>query len=158
MKTIFTFLLLFIIGLGQSWAQDLNVIPTVTVRQLPDGWHKFSEQGATFDVQVLGGSFVKGNVKWFDGASYSGTFSGNRISGRGTYKWADGQRYEGSFKNNERHGKGSMIANDGSKWSGKWKGNLKNGKGKMYDTEGAVVQEGVWVEGDYVGTKSKKKK
>ena len=156
-KYILLFSLLFI-ALGQVQAQELNVVPTSTVRQLPDGWHKFTEQGATFDVQVLGGSLVKGKISWFGGASYSGSFAGNRISGKGTYKWADGSRYEGSFKNNQRHGKGSMIGIDGSKWSGKWKLNQKNGKGKVYDTTGVIVQEGVWQGDAYIGASKKKKK
>jgi len=146
------------IGFGQLIAQELNVVPVSTVRQLPDGWHKFTEQGATFDVEVLGGKLVKGNIVWFDDSSYSGTFSGNRISGRGTYKWSDGKRYEGAFKNNQRHGKGSMIDADGSKWSGKWKLNQKNGKGKAFDNKGALVQEGVWEQNQFVSAKAKKKK
>jgi len=124
------------IGFGQLIAQELNVIPVSTVRQLPDGWHKFTEQGARFDVEVLGGKLVKGNIIWFDSSSYSGSFAGNRIS----------------------HGKGSMINSDGSKWSGKWKLNQKNGKGKSFDNEGAIVQQGIWEQNEYVGGAKKIKK
>ena len=158
MKKYILFFSLLVMGLGQVIAQELNAVPVSTVRQLPDGWHKYTEQGASFDVEVRSGNLVRGNIVWFDNTSFSGTFSGNRISGKGTYKWSDGKRYEGSFKNNERHGKGSMIASDGSKWSGKWKLNQKNGKGKAFDNAGNLVQEGVWEQNQFVGVKTKKKK
>ena len=158
MKKHILFLGLLVMSLGQLTAQELNTAPTSTLRQLPDGWHKFTDQGARFDVEVLGGDLVRGNITWFDNASYSGSFLGRQISGKGTYKWPDGKRYEGSFKNNERHGKGSMIQADGNKWSGKWKANQKNGKGKSFDKTGTIIQEGVWQNGKFIGAKRKKKK
>ncbi|MDY8135302.1 hypothetical protein [Aquimarina sp. 2201CG5-10] len=147
---------LLIMALGQLSAQELNTVPLSTLRLLPDGWHKFTEKGAFLDVEVLGGNLVKGNITWFDKSSYSGSFSGNRISGKGTYTWPNGNRYEGSFRNNQRHGKGSMIHSDGSKWSGKWKLNQKNGKGKKYDNQGVVTEEGVWEQDKYIKAKKKK--
>lgn len=138
-------------------AQDINAIPYSTdIGQLPDGWHKFTLQGASFDVEVAGGNLVKGNIIWFDGTKYSGNLAGSVISGRGTYTWPDGTRYEGSFRNNSRHGKGSMVQLDNSKWSGKWKNDKKNGKGKQFDASGEIVQQGVWAENEFVGAKKKK--
>ncbi len=147
----------FFIGMTFSMqAQDINALPySNDLKQLPDGWHKFTLQGASFDVEVISGRLVQGNVTWFDGTKYSGSLGGSVISGRGTYTWPDGTRYEGSFKNSARHGKGSMIQLDGSKWSGKWKNNQKNGKGKMFDSEGAIVQKGVWVSNEFIGAKKK---
>lgn len=128
-----------------SQAQELNTIPSSSELQLfTDGWYKFQLEGTYFDVEIASGKMVKGNIKWFDGSEYSGSLSHTQISGKGTYRWPDGSRYEGSFKNHQRHGKGSQIMADGTKWSGKWKANEKNGKGKVFDTEGKVVQEGVW--------------
>jgi hypothetical protein len=137
-------------------AQEINAVPySPDIKQLPDGWHKFTLQGASFDVEVASGNLVKGNVIWFDGSTYSGNLAGSVISGRGTYTWPDGTKYEGAFKNNQRHGKGSMILVDSSKWSGKWKKNKKNGKGKQFDTSGEIVQQGIWTENEFVGAKKK---
>jgi len=137
-----------------SYAQENNSITfNNDVRQLSNGWHKFQLQGATFDVEIAEGHYVKGNISWLDGTTYSGNLAGASIAGRGTYVWPDGSRYEGSFKKNKRHGKGTMIAADGSKWSGKWKHNKKNGKGKLFDAEGSVVQQGVWEEDQLIEAK-----
>ncbi len=128
-------------------AQKLNYPASKGLRQLNNGWHKFSVEGAVFDVEVSEGRLVKGNVVWFDNSKYSGSFNNNKISGKGTYTWPNGDRYEGSFKNNQRHGKGTMYWSDGTKHSGKWKNNSRNGKGKSFDPNGNLVNEGVW-EGD----------
>lgn len=126
-------------------AQEIKLVPTnQETASLPDGWHQFSLQGVELDVEVLGGRYVQGNVKWLDGSNYSGGLDGPYVSGRGTYRWTSGSRYEGSFRKGERHGKGSLILANGEKWSGKWKNNKKNGKGKIFNTEGQVVQKGVW--------------
>ncbi|MFC4633880.1 hypothetical protein ACFO3O_08175 [Dokdonia ponticola] len=154
MKKIFFIVSLMMTTIFNLQAQAINAIPfSPDIAQLPDGWHKFTLQGASFDVEVASGNLVKGNISWFDGTKYSGNLSGSVISGRGTYTWPDGTRYEGSFKNNQRHGKGSMILVDHSKWSGKWKHNKKNGKGKLFDTSGEIVLQGVWVENEFVDSK-----
>ena len=136
-------LLILLFGFGLVLqAQTIQSLPyNSEIKQLPDGWHKFILEGATFDVEIISGRLVQGNVKWFDGASYSGSFGGDDIAGRGTYTWPNGLRYEGSFKNNQRHGKGSLIQKDGSKWSGKWKYDQKNGKGKVFSASGSCVKK-----------------
>ncbi len=137
-----------------AFAQNLNRIPySSQLSSLENGWYKFEIEGASFDVEMAGGKYVKGNIKWFDGSEYSGSLAGQKIQGKGTYKWPDGSRYEGSFKNHQRHGKGSFIKADGTKWSGKWKANEKNGKGKIFNAEGAVIQEGVWASDELVADK-----
>ena len=135
-----------------SNAQQIRLVPTKLIKQLPNGWHKFVTNGVVFDVEISEGSLVKGNIKWLDNSTYSGSFANNVISGRGTYTWANGDKYEGSFKNNERHGKGSMYWKDGTKYSGKWKNNKKNGKGKMWEADGTLVV-GLWEENKLIKSK-----
>ncbi len=139
-------------------AQTLNRIPPGSAANYPDGWHKFVDQGATFDVEILNRSLTQGNIVWFDQSKYSGTLVGYIISGKGTYTWKDGQRYAGSFKNNMRHGWGTMYYLDGTRYDGKWKNNKKQGKGKVYDKDDNLVQKGVWDNDVFVGDKKKKKK
>jgi len=139
-------------------AQKINNVPPGTTSRLSNGWHKFVNQGASFDVEVLEHRLVQGNIVWFDRDKYSGTLAGYTISGKGTYTWNDNQRYEGSFRNNKRHGWGVMYYADGTKHNGKWKNHKKQGKGKAYDKNGNITQQGVWDEGVFIGAKKKKKK
>ncbi|MEL6988570.1 MAG: hypothetical protein AAGK97_12165 [Bacteroidota bacterium] len=77
-----------------SYAQDIKTIPfNNEIRLLPNGWHKFQLQGALFDVEIAEGYYVKGNISWLDGTTYSGSLLGAFISGKGTYVWPDGRRY-----------------------------------------------------------------
>lgn len=128
-------------------AQEIKNVPTnLETRALPDGWHQFQLQGVELDVEVLGGQYVQGKVKWLDGTTYSGGLNGAFVSGRGTYTWSSGARYEGSLRKGQRHGKGSLILANGEKWSGKWKKDKKNGKGKVFDEGGSIIKQGVWEE------------
>ncbi|KAA1246533.1 hypothetical protein [Aquimarina sp. RZ0] len=136
-------------------AQQIRLVPVNKVNKLNDGWHKLSSQGALLDVEIRDGVLVKGNVTWFDGAKYSGTFYGNKIGGKGTFTWINGEYYEGNFKNNQRHGKGSMHYKDGTKYSGKWKNNQKNGKGKLYDDTGKIIKQGLWKQNVFIDQKDK---
>lgn len=143
MKTLL--LIISLITFGTVSSQNINTLPTNNDLQLlTDGWYKFQLEGVSFDVEILQGKYVKGNVFWPDGASYSGNLNGKYISGRGTYIFPSGMRYEGAFKKSKRHGKGSLILQDGTKWSGKWKENLKNGKGKIFSATGDITDTGVW--------------
>jgi len=136
---------LITVGAIKTQGQNLNFPIAKDIKLLDDGWHKFSSEGAIFDVEILEGNMVKGKVTWFDKTTYSGTFLRNKIGGRGTYVWPNGDRYEGSFKDNQRHGKGTMYWVDGTKYTGKWKKNIREGKGKSFDIKGNLVQEGIWV-------------
>ena len=136
---------------GGLTAQEFNSIPyDPEIKGLSNGWYKFTLEGTTFDVEIALGKYVKGNISWFDGSSYSGDLSGTSFSGRGTYVWPDGSKYEGSFKKHTRHGKGSLTTADGEKWSGKWKNNQKNGKGTIFDSKGMILKKGTWQAGELV--------
>ena len=155
-RVIFSVAFILSIAFSAS-AQKINIVPPVATHNLTNGWHKFIDQGATFDVEVSENTFLQGNIIWFDQSKYSGTLSGFNITGKGTYTWNDNTRYEGSFKRNNRHGWGVMYYLDGTKHEGKWKNNKKEGKGKSYDKNGKVVQQGIWANDEFVGAKKKKK-
>ncbi len=152
-KIFYVIVFAFTIGFNLN-AQDFNTIPYNTqLKSFADGWYQLELEGVQLDVELRAGKYVKGNVTWPDGASYSGGLSGVKLSGKGTYVWSNGHRYEGAFKNHQRHGIGSQIDADGMKWSGKWKGNQKNGKGKVFDPNGMVTQKGVWTANELVARK-----
>ncbi|UOY06682.1 hypothetical protein L0P88_22510 [Muricauda sp. SCSIO 64092] len=145
MKRVFVSLVMTLTLSTGLFSQTFNSIPmNREISQLSNGWYKFKLDGAVFDVEVEFGKYKKGNISWFDGSTYSGDLNGVHISGKGSYTWPDGSQYQGSFRRHQRHGKGSQIAKDGSKWSGKWKNDQKNGKGTTFDTNGAILQYGVW--------------
>ncbi|MDH7445485.1 hypothetical protein [Aquimarina sp. 2201CG14-23] len=156
MKKSILLLVVVILACFSGNAQKIHTIPTKQINQLSSGWHKFVSEGATFDVEVLNGTLIKGNIIWFDTSTYSGSFSGNKISGRGTYTWPNGDRYEGGFRGNKLHGKGTFYKSDGTKHQGKWKHNKKNGKGKRYDSQGNIVQQGTWEQDVYINKAAKK--
>jgi len=153
MKKIGILLLLISCVSFYSYAQSMNYIPTKSVNILPNGWHKFELHSVVYDVEVTDHVLVKGNIKWFDGSTYSGSLGAKGISGRGTYTWPNGERYEGSARNNERHGKGTMYWKDGTKFNGKWKRNKQHGKGKLFDANGTITQSGIWEEGKLIKEK-----
>ena len=153
MKKIYTLLFSALFAFGAQ-AQEFNFIPSSQeIQKLDNGWYKFNLEGTRFDVEIQGGKLLKGNIKWFDGAEYSGDLSGRNFSGKGSYTWPDGSKYEGAFKGHQRYGKGSLTDKDGTKWSGKWKENQKNGKGKIFDANGVAIKEGVWKAGELVSSK-----
>lgn len=119
MKKLLLLSVLFVGIFTAVHAQGIKILPTnLEVKSWPDGWHKFELQGAIFDVEILGGRYTQGVVKWLDGTTYSGRLSGAYVSGKGTYTWANGMRYEGSFKKGKRHGKGSLILITGQNGAG----------------------------------------
>lgn len=140
------FLLIFCLPF-YSYAQGMHTIDTKISKLITDGWHKFDLEGAYYDVKVSKHRFVKGNIKWKDGSTYSGSLGSSGIHGKGTYTWPNGLRYEGAVKNNKRHGKGTIYLKNGTKFSGKWKENKKHGKGKLFDANGNVIKSGVWENG-----------
>jgi len=159
MKHLINLLILVFVIHSFGFAQELNTIVPGVTKNIPDGWHKFEYQGSRFDVEVIAEGLTQGNIIWFDQSRYSGSLSGNNITGKGTYIWKNRERYEGLFKNNMRHGKGTMFYKDGSRHYGKWKNNKKNGKGQEYDKDGNIVRDGTWENDVFVkAVKSKKKK
>tara|TARA_R110002073_G_scaffold128999_6_gene275245 strand:- start:6765 stop:7226 length:462 start_codon:yes stop_codon:yes gene_type:complete len=145
-KAKLIFSLLFFVSLF-SYGQRMNKVDASVTKLISDGWHKFSLQDVKYDVKVMNHAFVKGNIYWPDGATYSGSLGRNGMRGKGTYTWANGARYEGAMKNNMRHGKGTMYLKDGTRFTCKWKENRKNGKGTLYDANEQILKTGVWKEG-----------
>lgn len=147
MKIVLAVLVFVVCGTTIGSSQALNVIPTIDIRDLDDGWYKFERGFVSFDVEIINGRMVEGVVVWPDKSKYEGYLDGNNISGRGTYYWPNGIKYQGKFLNNRRQGKGSLILQDNTKWFGPWKDNKQHGKGKIFDANGKLVRKGVWENG-----------
>ena len=80
----------------------------------------------------------------------SGCISGDCTNGRGTFAYPNGDKYEGKFANGKPNGSGIYSYLNGEKYIGIFRDGLSHGKGKVYK-DNSIIQEGVWVEGEYVG-------
>ena len=159
MKYLFVLFFITVLSINTSKLPDFKYLPATQQAQFTNGWHKYNSEGVIFDVEVLGGNLIQGNVKWLiDGTEYSGGLSNKGVNGKGTYKWPNGDKYEGSFSENTRHGKGTMYWSDGTKFIGSFKNNKRNGKGVLYDANGVVIEQGKWKDGILIVKKKKKKK
>lgn len=85
---------------------------------------------------------------WPDGSVYSGTFQGDKMTGKGTCIWtATKNEYDGQWTNGKKNGFGTMVYGDKSVYSGSWANDKRNGEGKMVVTakDGSYTYEGEWL-------------
>ena len=47
-----------------------------------------------------------GEYTWPDGRSFKGTWSNNKMNGRGVFVWKDGRKYEGEYYDDKKQGQG----------------------------------------------------
>ena len=83
--------------------------------------------------------------------SYEGKCKKGFAHGRGIAKGRD--TYEGAFKQGLPDGKGTYTWSTGERYVGEWKEGLRDGIGAYYYWEEGekMVQEGVWIDNQYVG-------
>ena len=67
-----------------------------------------------------------------DGTEYSGTYTGNKLTGSGTITYSDGDKYVGAIVDGELQGKGIYTWSDGEKYDGNWSAGKMNGSGTYY--------------------------
>ncbi len=68
--------------------------------------------------------------------TFSGTFKGGLLQGKGTMTAAGGDRYEGDYKDGKRDGRGVYISANGDRYEGEYKDNQRDGKGIVVDARG----------------------
>jgi hypothetical protein len=136
--------------------------------------------GAFIEGTILRGTFVNGLLEGYgefltdDGHHYEGNFVEGLRTGQGKYTWPDGMVHEGEFKNNQSHGPGRRTAEsglmvegtfadgflqgfgrieftDGRVFEGEFKDGRRNGSGTLWDADGAILQEGIWEDGEFQG-------
>ena len=90
----------------------------------------------------------QGQIDFFEeGQRYEGSFSDNKINGKGIYKWKNGDVYIGDMKNGKMHGFGKYDYSDGKIYEGEFFNDIKQGKGKMTFPDG-TIHEGNFVNGE----------
>ena len=51
----------------------------------------------------------------------------------------------------EPHGQGTYFYPDGRKFEGQWLNGKRNGHGTLFSSDGQIIYEGEWKDGDLVG-------
>jgi len=68
-----------------------------------------------------------------------------------TIRNTNGNVYEGQHENDEAHGQGTYRFANGDVYEGQYENDKKHGQGKITSASGAVLQEGRWERGTFVG-------
>lgn len=96
-----------------------------------------------------GSYYVLANNK-FKGTKYIGGFKENLLHGVGTFTTNNGESYLGEYKLGERDGRGTLTFVNGEKYVGEFKRNNYNGQGTYYSSNGAIANQGMWTDGNFV--------
>lgn len=95
----------------------------------------------------------KGKVTYEDGTTYEGAFKKGLYHGYGTYKTSSDYKYEGMWKLGRRHGMGTQTYPGGMYYVGAWKGDLRHGEGMLMGSEGKILGQGEWADGELIKSK-----
>ena len=82
----------------------------------------------------------------YERLSYEGFFEIGVRSGNGTLKWEGGEKYEGA--ENVRSGFGIDYYSYGTKYIGNWENDKEHGDGILYASDGTVIFDGKWKNGN----------
>lgn len=61
-------------------------------------------------------------------------------------------KYEGEYLDNKRSGYGMYVHADGRTYTGEYLNDRPHGKGVLTDPKGVVINEGTWVNGEFIRT------
>ncbi len=98
-----------------------------------------------------GATTFRNNVRFPNGATYTGEMRDGMAHGSGEIQEADGYRYFGQFTEGRAHGKGVARWPDGRSFEGQFRGGLPNGAGVLRTKSGEVF-EGIFRDGVIHGT------
>ena len=84
------------------------------------------------------------------GYLYVGEFKDGKYNGQATFTFHDGNKYVGEYKDDRRHGQGTFTFTNGNKYVGNFKDNQYNGQGTLFASDGSVISQGIWSDGNFV--------
>nr|CAH8872626.1 unnamed protein product [Trichobilharzia regenti] len=103
--------------------------------------------GNTFEGKTVN-DLLQGHGEFYwskTGATYTGDFKANTITGRGKIVWLNKSEYVGDVVNGIRHGNGKYTDSNGLEYIGQWKNGKKHGKGRLnFTSDGSVYYDGDW--------------
>lgn len=88
-----------------------------------------------------------GKALYKSGDRYEGGFVDGKMQGRGIYDWTSGARYDGEWLADEMHGQGTYRFRTGKVYVGELRASKMEGYGRQYDTDGTLLYEGQWHDG-----------
>jgi hypothetical protein len=101
----------------------------------------FDDAGASLALTAdfRGGMVVDGDadLRWGDGAHFTGTVVGGRPDGRGRMEWRNGDRYDGDWKAGKAEGHGIQTWANGESYDGPWHDDQPNGAGTIVRRDGS---------------------
>jgi len=68
----------------------------------------------------------------------------------GAFTFPDGAKYVGEWKSMMMHGRGTFTSAKGVKYIGEWKDNNYNGQGTLIASNGTVINQGIWANGNFI--------
>jgi len=87
-----------------------------------------------------------------NGDKYEGEVANGSMHGKGKYTYAEnGAVYEGDFVNSRQTGKGKYTFPSGVFYEGDFVDGNFHGKGKVTDTDGNILDEGNFKDGEFIG-------
>ena len=129
----------------------------------------YYKNGDTYDGEWKKDEFHgKGTYTWESGQRYVGDFKKGEINGRGKKTWPVDELskfredyipgrekiYSGDFLNGIPHGFGTFDYQNGSSFSGKFYKGVKYGPGKLINSNGSIILEGHFIDGELEGQRT----
>jgi len=92
----------------------------------------------------------QGTITYANGNKYIGEFRDGQRHGQAMLTFANGDRYLGEFRDDKRSGQGTYAWPDGRRYIGEFKDGQHHGQGILFAADGAVLQLGIWANGEFV--------
>jgi len=86
----------------------------------------------------------------YSGQKYVGEFKNNKYNGQGNLTFATGHKYVGEFTDDKQNGQGTFTFPNGEKYVGEFKNDSYNGQGTLYASNGSIINQGNWTNGNLV--------
>ena len=122
------------------------------------------QNGIVYEGNVKNGKANgNGKITLPDGSFYEGEFKNDEIDGQGRLIGTSGSFFEGVFRGSFSgsafsiaimKGKGKLIFPNGNVYEGEFENDIMNGRGKMTTADGSVAYDGLWENGNPVGSSS----
>ena len=99
----------------------------------------------------------KGVLTWYQDGMFKSRSEGIYINGVrkgfGYTEYQNSDKYIGDFKDNKQNGQGTYTyMRSGNKYVGEFKDDKVNGQGTEYSSNGSIIRQGIWADGNFVRT------
>lgn len=114
-----------------TYADGTELLGEFEDNQFVNGTVTIEEVDGIFEYNIVDGVLSNEIKVTCYGDVYTGTFTGNKLSGTGVIAFDDGDKYEGSIVDGKMSGQGTYTWSD-DKYVGGWSDSKMNGSGTYY--------------------------